>query len=571
LIDFTGNAKLADFNVMKNVEATLARTQKGTPLFMAPEVAYGERYSEKVDIWSLCASFYYIFKSHGPFYTHNVKSSVELMIRKKNIDHYEKLNERYCPNELFRKIINFNLCSPDAKRMSAEDILKMMDKELSILSEAPTEEDKMTVFGATQGTNFMDETLVSQEISLSKLKNNAHHLDPGVPVEESQVLRTQTEYRTNAESVFETTGNLQDRNLSLTDQIDKKYDALEAEAEVRRNDSYYDKLNFIKPTKVNDTLNDSELVVLETPNKKAEGVDPSIYRRDASNLVNRKLSDSPQIGVLVISDDSHNQPEEFEDGNYSLEEEFEDCLVSDDDEIELKINYDEETKQKNEQKKSDEMMFDSMMAPRPTTLLPTKQNLIAESKATRKTNPQRQKNQAKEPLMASFLSKTGENETRVDFEYTRSMATPSQINKAMREYNTRNNKVNRQPQPQKEMRNNLISTGDNVQIRAEDIKKYKQKPQKKEPEFEENFDDFGDFEQYDDDFQVYDDFDDLNDDYDNGLDKTKKTTFQGENPSDSFYETQFGKTEIQKTQNYVDAHTPKVVQRKVHKEFDFTN
>jgi serine/threonine protein kinase len=41
LISPLGRVKLADFNIMKNLREELATTQKGTPYYMAPEVAYG--------------------------------------------------------------------------------------------------------------------------------------------------------------------------------------------------------------------------------------------------------------------------------------------------------------------------------------------------------------------------------------------------------------------------------------------------------------------------------------------------------------------------------------------------
>jgi serine/threonine protein kinase len=49
---------------------------------MAPEVAMGDGYSEKVDIYSLCATFYYLFKAHGPYFDQTVKSSIDLHHRK---------------------------------------------------------------------------------------------------------------------------------------------------------------------------------------------------------------------------------------------------------------------------------------------------------------------------------------------------------------------------------------------------------------------------------------------------------------------------------------------------------
>ena len=95
-------AKLADFNVMKNLDMTMAKTQQGTPLYMAPEVATGEGYSETVDIYSLCATFYYIFKTHGPYFDSTVKSSIELHNRKMDYKNYKPLTKDECSARMDR-------------------------------------------------------------------------------------------------------------------------------------------------------------------------------------------------------------------------------------------------------------------------------------------------------------------------------------------------------------------------------------------------------------------------------------------------------------------------------------
>lgn len=57
----TANLKLADFGFARILnENSLAQTQLGTPLFMAPELLKKEAYSFKVDVWSLGALSYEI-------------------------------------------------------------------------------------------------------------------------------------------------------------------------------------------------------------------------------------------------------------------------------------------------------------------------------------------------------------------------------------------------------------------------------------------------------------------------------------------------------------------------------
>jgi hypothetical protein len=63
---------------------------------MAPEVAMGDGYSEKVDIYSLCATFYYLFKTHGPYFDSTVKSSIDLHNRKMDFKNYKSLTKEEC-------------------------------------------------------------------------------------------------------------------------------------------------------------------------------------------------------------------------------------------------------------------------------------------------------------------------------------------------------------------------------------------------------------------------------------------------------------------------------------------
>lgn len=62
------NIKLADFGFARILgENSMAQTQLGTPLFMAPEIFNRENYSYKVDVWSLGALSYEILTGRSAF------------------------------------------------------------------------------------------------------------------------------------------------------------------------------------------------------------------------------------------------------------------------------------------------------------------------------------------------------------------------------------------------------------------------------------------------------------------------------------------------------------------------
>lgn len=528
MIDFEGNAKIADFNVMKNLESSLARTQKGTPLYMAPEVAYGEKYSEKVDIWSLCATFYYVFKSHGPYYNNKVKSSVELMIRKKDLNNYENLSEFYCPNETLRHIINFNLTNPDEQRMSAGDIIALMEGEvkLSHMSDLNSEVDKNTVFGKTGETNFMDETLVSQEINPSQLRRG----------QQEYISAQRTVYDTNAVSVIEVTKT----RVVVDDkgQVEKKYQHFEQVQQKGAEDPYYNQVNFVKAKKIEDTVSQSEFNHI--------GIKPSILT-NSSNVVSKSRyrqpvvvrEDSPELAIVNISDEEKELNKSIESG-YSYEEEFEDqgYNFSSDDEISVEVQYDDER-----QKEKDQYIFDSMMLERPDDL---KEPLRKTKTEDHMLHVDNYIDPVQSKLMDTFLSRTGGE----DLQYSVSvMPTPKAIkksNKPVQIYGEKEPSVVFSKQ-NKQARNNLVRTGGNDSI--EENKKQKRNDGKGK---NDSFSDYGDF---DEDLDYFENFEDIDNRLEADLNKTERTTFQGERQSESLYETQFGKDSTVKTQNFIQTNS----------------
>lgn len=430
---------------MKNLESSLAKTQKGTPLYMAPEVAYGEKYSEKVDIWSLCATFYYLFKSHGPYYNNTVKSSVELMIRKKDVKNYEKLSEFYCSNPTLRDIINYNLSSPDEKRMSAEEIIELLeDQAMEMqLSNLTSEDCKETIFGKTNGTNFMDETLISQEINPSQLNK-----------EIKNSLTEKSEYKTNAVSMVEDTKNRDYALIGGQNQIEKKYDDFEKNRSLNM-ENYNSKLNFVKAKKIDDTVNQSDF--------KHIGIKPSILHKNESEIrrdIAREYlrrNDSPELAVVNISNEEKKLGNVSE--NNSIEEEFEEQdynFSSDEEDIKVEVEYDDE-----EQKKKDQYIFDSMMIERPDDLKEPQIKKIHSENRFDNGHFEEDQDTFEAKLMDTFLSRTEGDE----LEYSKSMMmpTPKTFKKNPEEkpkkYNTENPELFRKHNSY--MKNNLIRTRGN--------------------------------------------------------------------------------------------------------------
>ncbi len=73
LLDSEQNIKMGDFGLAKelNSQSTLARTNVGTPFYMAPEIINEKDYDEKSDIWSLGCLLYELAALKPPFEAQN--------------------------------------------------------------------------------------------------------------------------------------------------------------------------------------------------------------------------------------------------------------------------------------------------------------------------------------------------------------------------------------------------------------------------------------------------------------------------------------------------------------------
>lgn len=76
LLDADENIKMADFGLAKelNSQSMLAKTNVGTPFYMAPEIVNEKDYDEKSDIWSLGCLLYELASLKPPFDAANAVS-----------------------------------------------------------------------------------------------------------------------------------------------------------------------------------------------------------------------------------------------------------------------------------------------------------------------------------------------------------------------------------------------------------------------------------------------------------------------------------------------------------------
>lgn len=144
LVDKDMNIKLADFGIVRSVRDSMAQTQIGSPLYMAPEVHASENYSFPVDIWSTCATFYRLFKGCAPFDLDGCTSLMKLYQQKIDTKFYIPLTEKICNYAVVREIINEVLLRKHDERPTAEQIVARLRK--AGVTEGNSELER-TVFG----------------------------------------------------------------------------------------------------------------------------------------------------------------------------------------------------------------------------------------------------------------------------------------------------------------------------------------------------------------------------------------------------------------------------------------
>lgn len=120
-IDKHHNFKLGDFGLAKVLgdNAEFARTNVGTPYYMAPEQVNEVPYNEKCDIWSLGCMVYELAAKAPPFEAHN-QLALAVKIKAGKI---QRLPEPY--SDELNHAVRSMLCLDPIKRPSVEDLLRM--------------------------------------------------------------------------------------------------------------------------------------------------------------------------------------------------------------------------------------------------------------------------------------------------------------------------------------------------------------------------------------------------------------------------------------------------------------
>ena len=121
--------KLGDFGISKDISGFhRTKTNKGTPLYMAPEILNSQKYDFKIDVWSLGVTFCHLMTLEFPFYSEKLEENIKKGIKNKNIlneegNYYNDIILKRYSKE-FLDIIDEMMTIDPKERPEIEDILQ---------------------------------------------------------------------------------------------------------------------------------------------------------------------------------------------------------------------------------------------------------------------------------------------------------------------------------------------------------------------------------------------------------------------------------------------------------------
>ena len=145
--------KIGDFGISKQLNniSEFAKTQCGTPIYMAPEILKGEKYNYKVDIWSLGAIIYELCTSNI-YYENNTNG---------------KINSSIYGNDL-QNLIDSLLEKDYSKRPNIDEVYKIIEKSIK-------QYDESEIISKLENTEACKNMLIERIIlrSLEQVKANS--------------------------------------------------------------------------------------------------------------------------------------------------------------------------------------------------------------------------------------------------------------------------------------------------------------------------------------------------------------------------------------------------------------
>ena len=113
--------KIGDFGISKQLQSEneYAKTQTGTMIYMAPEIINGEKYNNKVDIWSLGCIIHELCTLNYCFHSNSIRG----LITNISESNHERINEKIYSKQL-QNLIDLLLIPDYKKRPDIKQVIK---------------------------------------------------------------------------------------------------------------------------------------------------------------------------------------------------------------------------------------------------------------------------------------------------------------------------------------------------------------------------------------------------------------------------------------------------------------
>ena len=163
--------KIGDFGIAKQLNNIneYAKTKAGTMLYMAPEIINGEKYNNKVDIWSLGCIIHELCTLNFCFESNSINELVTKIIK----SNHEKININIYGDDL-QNLINLLLDKDYKKRPTVEEIIKKINKYFTqtfhLFQEDEVVQNYLIEKNIESSIDQVSITILSRESKYSNLK-----------------------------------------------------------------------------------------------------------------------------------------------------------------------------------------------------------------------------------------------------------------------------------------------------------------------------------------------------------------------------------------------------------------
>ena len=124
LIDSHGNLKLTDIGLARAISQVNLKIM--TYAFQSFEKLSFDIDDWASDVYSLCATFYFVFSKRWPNVDEGYWPKKKFIRQRADKNWYRELTRAECPSQKLRTAINHNLMAAEDNRQTAEQILEML-------------------------------------------------------------------------------------------------------------------------------------------------------------------------------------------------------------------------------------------------------------------------------------------------------------------------------------------------------------------------------------------------------------------------------------------------------------